>query len=421
MSIFGAMTAGVSGLAAQSQALGMISDNISNVNTVGYKGVNARFSTLVTQAATVSTHTPGGVRSSPLNRIDQQGLLQASSSLTDLAIVGNGFFVVNEASDPGLGNDYLFTRAGSFRADADGNLVNTGGYYLQGWPLTNGTTLPTNTTVLSSLETVNVANLSGTARATTSLELNLNLPSTAATNDVHSVTVQIYDALGNAHDLAIDFTKTANPNQWDITVNDPLLASTGVVSGTTGGVAPQGSIAFDGSGTPSTITLGDITITGWTTGANDSTITPDLGTTGATDGLTQFAGNFAISFTDQDGLRFGAFTGVSVDEAGVVTALFDNGEQLGIYQLPLAMFPNPNGLEPRNGNAFAQTDRSGGLLLLAANTGGAGVVAPSALEASNVDLAEEFTNMIVTQRAYSASARIITTADEMLEELVRIR
>jgi flagellar hook protein FlgE len=104
-----------------------------------------------------------------------------------------------------------------------------------------------------------------------------------------------------------------------------------------------------------------------------------------------------------------------------VTALFDNGQQLGIYQLPLALFPNPNGLEQRNGNAFAQTDRSGDFLLLQANTGGAGLVAPSALEASNVDLAEEFTNMIVTQRAYSASARTITTADEMLEELIRIR
>jgi flagellar hook protein FlgE len=142
MSIYGAMFAGVSGLAAQSNALGMISDNIANVNTIGYKGVSARFSTLVTQAATQTTHTPGGVMSSPYSFINRQGLLQGSASGTDLAVAGQGFFVVNESANPGFGDNFYFTRAGSFNPDQNGNLVNAAGYYLQGYNLRNGTRRP---------------------------------------------------------------------------------------------------------------------------------------------------------------------------------------------------------------------------------------------------------------------------------------
>jgi flagellar hook protein FlgE len=147
----------------------------------------------------------------------------------------------------------------------------------------------------------------------------------------------------------------------------------------------------------------------------------DVGTVNEADGVTQFASDFSINSIDQDGVRFGGFVGVNIDEKGIVTAVFDNGEQRPIYQIPLAVFDNPNGLEAVTGNAFRQTDRSGVLVLQQPDTGGTGEVASSALEASTVDLAEEFTKMITTQRAYSASARIITTADEMLEELIRIQ
>lgn len=417
MSIYGAMFSGVSGLNAQSQALGIISDNISNINTVGYKGTSAQFYTLVTQAATATTFTPGGVQSVPVQSLDRQGLLQGSASKTDIAITGRGFFVVNEDANPTQSSEFLYTRAGSFRADKDGNLVNSAGYFLQGWPMANGT-LPNNISVLSSVETVNVSNFSGTAEPTQGINVALNLPSTAAIGDSHTSTIQIFDSLGNAHDIDITYTKAA-VNDWTVTVADPVLASTGVTSGTTGVVAR--SIQFNGDGTPSTITFPDITVTGWTTGASNSTIAVDVGTLNEADGVTQFASDFSINSIDQDGVRFGGFTGVNIDEKGVVTAVFDNGEQRPIYQLPLAVFDNPNGLEAVTGNAYRQTDRSGVLVLQQADTGGTGEVASSALEASTVDLAEEFTKMITTQRAYSASARIITTADEMLEELIRIR
>ncbi len=623
MSIFGAMFSGVTGLSANSQALGMIADNIANVNTIGYKATSAQFFSLVTQAASRTTYTPGGVASSPAQGIDRQGLLQSSVSKTDIAIAGRGFFVVNQSATSGNGQ-FLFTRAGSFDPDQNGNLVNTAGYYLQGWPLTNGTTLPTNTSTLSSVETVNVANLAGTATPTSIVNLALNLPSTAPAaagggqintistniagitdidyktfrtlNDVVSIlyssntmtmviggktasfdlsnavpgiykstgtaagieitldssfafagtianvnnsrtqagnlvvdavptlsnfdagdlkaldakvfnfnvdattgvvtlasgptgftvdaaqteslngtgakkivvtdgtnsftinvnvttiaggapdpntlaidmqqvlnqfglgtaagggrfaaTVQIFDSLGNAHDLVIDFDKTAT-NKWEILINDPVLASTGVKSGTV--AAASRSIAFNGDGTPSAITFPPVAISGWTTGANNSSVAINLGTVSKADGVTQFAGEFALSSIDQNGVTFGGFVGVNIAEDGKVTAVFDNGEQLAIYQLPLSLFANPNGLEAVTGNAFRQTDKSGDILLQQAATGGSGSVASSALESSTVDLAEEFTKMITTQRAYSASARIITTADEMLEELIRLR
>jgi flagellar hook protein FlgE len=618
MSIFGAMFSGVTGLNAQSQALGMIADNISNVNTVGYKGTSANFSTLVTQAASQSSYTPGGVRTAPTQNISRQGLLQSTTSKSDIAIAGNGFFLVNESAVPAQGNEYLFTRAGSFTPDKNGNLVNTSGYFLQGWPLTNGA-LPTNTSVLTSVQTINVGSFAGTATATTAASIALNLPSIAPTsgngeinsaiatplsgisnldlasygtldqvakltydgagtltvtigastgvfdvsaqaaqtyvstgtlagmeitldgtfnfgaaittlantqgttgtlvlgaapilsnfnandlaaldttamafsvdaagvvtmtagptgfsvdptsgtvdaigNPVITITdgtnsfditlnvtagsanldtfnvdiqevlnsvgvgapvtgatfssaVQIFDSLGNAHDLVIQYTKVAT-NTWNINVNDPVLASSGVASGT---VTPATrSITFNGDGTPATVVFPPVAITGWTTGANASTVTIDVGTANLTDGITQFAGQFALNSVDQDGARYGGFIGVSIGNDGVVTALFDNGEQLAVYQLPIVMFANPNGLAARNGNAYSQTDQSGDIILQQANAGGAGVVASSALESSNVDLAEEFTKMITTQRAYSASARIITTADNMLEELTRI-
>ena len=419
MSIYGAMFAGVSGLAAQSNALGMISDNIANVNTVGYKGVSARFSTLVTQAATENYHTPGGVQSAPYSYVTRQGLLQGSASGTDLAVAGQGFFVVNESATPGFGDDFYFTRAGSFNPDQNGNLVNAAGYYLQGYDISGGTTPPPSSSTFTGLSTVNIANLSGSAAATTAISLGVNLPSTAAVSDSFSVTAQVFDSLGNAHDMDIVFTK-AGSNSWTWAASNPTMDGGATSSGTASG---SGTITFATDGTPSAFTPAapSITLTGFTTGAGNATITVDLGTIGATDGLTQFAGDFTISNIDQDGVRFGNYTGITINDEGIVTALFDNGQRQDIYQLPLGMFRNPNGLQAQSGNVYLETDRSGNFQLNLAGNGGAGDIAPAALEASTVDLAEEFTKMIITQRAYSANTKVITTADDMLEELIRVK
>jgi flagellar hook protein FlgE len=411
MSIYGALFSGVSGLNAQSNALGIISDNISNVNTVGYKGSHASFSTLVTQSATKTAYAPGGVNSRPMQGVDQQGLLQGSSNATDLAISGNGFFVVNESPNPDVGDDFMFTRAGEFRADKDGNLVNSAGFYLRGWPLDDEGGLPAAQQAIGSTETVNISNLSGLPRATSTMELGANLPSDAVNGDEHRATAQIFDAQGNAHDLTISFTKTANPGEWTYEAIQPAGANN--ITGNTG------TLTFNGDGSPSA----DVNLTPtiqWANGAADSDIAIDLGTGGGFDGLTNFATDFS-GFTElnQNGLKFGSFTGVQVAEDGKVTAIFDNGRRKDIYQLPVAVFNNPNGLEERTGNAFLQTNESGDFLLSESGQAGAGTIAPSSLEASTVDLGTEFTNMITTQRAYSAATKVITTSDEMLQELTQ--
>lgn len=207
-------------------------------------------------------------------------------------------------------------------------------------------------------------------------------------------------------------------NAWDITVANPTLSATGAVSGTVAGPVAR-SITFNGDGSPNVITFPNIDIT-WTTGAANSSIATNLGTANMFDGVTQLAGSYSVNAIQQDGQRFGQFSGIAIDEDGIVTALFDNGTQRQIYQIPLAQFANPRGLEARSGNAFAVTDDSGAVVLNTPNAGSAGVVAAEALEASTVDIAQEFTRMIVTQRAYSANASVLTTADEMLEEIIRV-
>ena len=178
MSLFGAMFSGVTGLRAQSQSLSVISDNISNLNTVGYKATVNQFATLVTSQISNTTYASGGVLSHPVQQIDQQGLLQASESPTDIAISGQGFFVVNTNKAGGTAGVNLFTRAGSFTTDAQGNLYNTGGFYLQGWPTdASGNVLPgLSTSTLNNLETVNVNVIKGSAQATSSIQIGANLP-----------------------------------------------------------------------------------------------------------------------------------------------------------------------------------------------------------------------------------------------------
>lgn len=447
MSLFGAMRAGVSGLFTQSQAMGMVADNIANVNTTGYKGVSPRFSTLVTAQASASSFAPGGVQLNTLNAIDQQGLLEASTSSTDLAVSGAGFFVVSDNATVGTGQT-AFTRAGSFRPDANGNLTNTAGQFLTGWPIVNG--VVQQTSILNAFTTVNISNLTSAPIETSTVDIGANLPSTAATNDTFDLSIEALDKQGGNHTMVLTFTKTATANEWDITAtvsNASFLDIDADNNGTTGDDAliagatstRLGTITFGANGTLATVTAdttaGDIsTVTAnnfvfdidydntLATGTADDRVqlTLDLGTVGLTDGLTQFAGSFVPNFINQNGRQFGSVTGVTVSEDGIVTALFDNGETRDIFQTPLALFPNPNGLIAETGNIFISGTDSGTPIALAPNSGGAGVVASNALEASTVDLADEFTRMIVTQRAFSANTKIITTADEMLEELTRI-
>lgn len=803
MSLFGALSSGVSGLTAQSSALGAISDNITNLSTVGYKSTKVSFQTLVTKQTSSTLFSPGGVQSSPRQDTSVQGLLQASSSQTDFSISGDGFFVVNESNTPTLTDQYLYTRAGSFFEDNQGFLRNTAGFYLQAWPTdasgkvvaANSNLSQTNQNIISPdfLETVNLSRVGGTASATTKISIGANLPSSDAAGTIHRTDAQFFDTLGVASTMSFIYTKTATANQWDLTVEPPAgttvvtskdgsgnvydsigqiefttrpgdgatviidgvtyefdsnasvttpVAQTRTVTLTTSGDldandviettingtaisytlggaetlttaaaglaaainanttvnqavtatsaagvvtitsdVPGGAFTFaasswttdvdtdmgaadanptanagsstligvdlsastnlagdvlalinavtkgatadtdfvgnsrmalkpgttstvlfteDGTGilvidpsgltdtngaaaakqttsftvqkqfedytpytqftftdTPAnndTIVINGITYTfdsGETTNdgdlriridtlpdmladleaaieandpkfaagsstvaiaerggtgvnieadtlvlsslasgsynvvfgggftnpptspdgttvyvggqtvavqtkaalvfnsdgqplefhaqtlevlgfndgaadmdgspANSPVVTLDFGTVGESNGLTQFGAAFTPVFITQNGSRFGTFAGVTIASDGLMTALFDNGEVRPIFRVPLATFVNPNQLEARTGNVFSATEASGDFTLREADNGPSGLIIQGALEASTVDIGEEFTAMIVVQRAYSASAKIISTADEMLEELMRIK
>ncbi len=704
MSLFGALTSGVSGLTAQSSAMGAISDNITNVNTVGYKGTQVDFQTLVTVQTSTTFYSAGGVQSRPRQDTGIQGLLQSSTSQTDIAISGSGFFVVNEASEPTLSNEFLFTRAGSFFQDDEGFLRNTSGFYLQAWPTdaagnvtTNNTSLTIpNQNVISTdfLATVNLNRVGGTATPTGEIGIGANLPSTADSGDTHKTDVQFFDTLGNANTLSFTYTKGNRDNEWDVEMTPPsgvevvtlfsdtagatvfesrgqlefsavpandatvviggityqfssdgsaptetttlkpvtiastatvaqavsalvaavkaddsrfadyggytnnriqvnpgsstgiyitddgtgsiavdptgLLDSSGnratiqestftvqktnsanrdfhqfvvgtlpadgdtvAINGTTytfrtteaadgndndqniridsianlladleasieandasfasgastvrtrvnndqsvgltgtvdtlvidtlgsgsfditwdfatAGNVPTESdgtatytdatafainksqaIRFDADGLPAGFSVAELQIEGFANGAADmdddasnaSRITLDFGRVGEANGFTQFGAEFTPGFITQDGSQFGTLAGVTIDENGLMTALFDNGETRPVFKIPIATFVNVNGLNARTGNVWNQTQASGDNTLREASNGIAGAVTQAALESSTVDIGEEFTSMIVVQRAYSASTRIISTADEMLEELVRIK
>ncbi len=430
MSLYGAMFSGVSALNAQSQALGMISDNISNVNTVGYKTTKASFATLVTRS-TMNFHAPGGVRSSPISAVDRQGLLQASANTTDIAISGAGMFVVTTTSTPTASDTRLYTRAGQFSTDSDGFLKSPSGHFLQGWATnSSGTPLAANTTILTSLQPVRVSSVSGSAVATSTIDIGANLPASAANASTSTTNAEVFDSLGVSHNVTFTWTKNST-NSWTLTANAPdALSAPGGTEVTTGGPAFSVIVLFNNDGTPASFdgltTAPDLVFTGWASGAATMTIALNLGTAGAlgtaqANGVTQFSSSYSTTFVNQNGVQFGNFFGTSIDENGIVTALFDNGQTLKVYKLPVATFPNPNGLDAKSGTLYSESGNSGGYVLRSAGTSNAGKIVPSSLEASTSDLAEEFTNMIITQRAYSAATRVITTADEMLDELIRIK
>jgi flagellar hook protein FlgE len=434
------MYTGVTGMAANSQALGIISDNIANANTVGYKETSSQFATLVAQPATQTRYTTGGVQSLPRAMVDQQGLLQSAASPTDLGISGNGFFVVNTQSDPtaGGGGTTMFTRAGSFRPDSDGYLVNSAGYYLMGWPTGADGSLPPNVTNLTSLVPIDVSSLTGTAEPTSSIALKANLQSTQTALDTTATpytagdmasgalepqftnNIQVYDSQGGTHDLTMGFVKTG-ANTWNV----EIYGGAGELDTTAqpNGLVASGTLVFGADGTlQSSSTLPSTLNVTWgaSSGLGSQSIKLNYGSAGRTDGITQYASPSSVISSTIDGAVFGGISSVEVGKDGAVTAIFQNGARRQVATIPLATFVNPNGLQAQSGNAYVVTGQSGALSLQQPGNGGAGTIQSSALESSTVDLAQEFANLITTQRAYSANSRVITTANDMLDDVIRI-
>lgn len=437
MSLYGALMTGVSGLSANSAALSVASSNIANVNTVGYKTNQAAFSTLLAASVGPTQVGSAGVTVTNHQNITEQGLLTTASATTDLAISGNGFFVVSKApAQVGVSQPQYYTRAGDFTPDGSGDLRNSAGYYLMGWALDTNGNIPSDR---NDLTAVNINSLSGKATPTTQITFKANLQSTATANTTYAPgdmaagtvqpdfqrTINVYDSQGGAQPVQMSFVKTgANTWAYEVTYQGDPTNITG-----TNPIA-MGTMQFNDDGTLATADTSAATPTGsvavtlpWdptTSGLSPQALTINLGTVGTSDGVTQFSSPSILVSSAVDGALFGSVTGVSIDTDGYVTAQFSNGLTQKIYKLPLATFDNPDGLEAVSGNAYLTTQNSGTPTIGEANTGVAGSINSNALEGSTVDLATEFTNLITTQRAYSASSRIITTASEMLDQLLQM-
>ena len=453
MSINSAMLAGAAGMRANASALASISDNIANVNTVGFKRLRTDFTSLLSSQNRQTTYAAGGVmsRSNPL--MNEQGSTTASSVSTHLAVSGNGMFVVRGRSEDATSRDpYYYTRAGQFTPDADGYLQNAAGYYLLGWPVDSSGAVNANPTDLNALESVRVSGIAGGAEATARLSLSANLQSSQAVsaaaasydatdtaNNMASgavtpdfqIPIQMYDSQGGLHTLTFSFLKQG-PNTWFAEVHLPPgqvvdgapfvdgQLATGLVSFTT-----FGQLDTANSTLPLSVTIGETGAGGseWgpALGLATQTISLDMGGPGAPGGLTNYDSPSVLGTSQIDGTPFGSLASVDVDDDGFVTAIFTNGLTRRIYQIPLATFGNTNGLISDQGGIYRLGPDTGALSMRGAGVGGAGNIKSRALESSTVDLAEEFSNLIMTQRAYSASSKIITTADEMLDELIRLK
>ena len=579
MGLFGSLFTGVSALFAQSQNTAVISNNIANLNTVGFKRSEISFESLVTSQSRSSTYSPGTVTTNRLQQVNQQGALQQTASTTDAGISGNGFFAVKAENDSDA--EFLYTRAGQFSEDSQGLLRNAAGFILYAWPLDSNGNLPANQGDLTSLVAADVAFLGGLTRPTSSAELAINLNATEvddtlATADTGAADftrgLTVFDSLGSAQVLTFEFTKTYGPTGLaagttsDLNATDDLIDDLGLADGNeftvsdgtttlTLEVDPLGVAAgagtavttladiineINGSALNATAYLGNegeliiqmddfvlgtetLTLTntsgtpllalGITAGAytsNDLTTAPTSGNgysngstaddpdyssgdfpafqnlPGATaynprgwwqldilhpdgtilqrgllnfnndgtlnaqqdtDGnidinltqinwgngsepqnididverFSQFAGNYDVIFSDQNGAELGLRTGIEITSDGRIVAQFSNGASSDLYQAPLITFANPNGLTEVSGTAYSESEDSGEENLREAGDGGAGFVEPSTLEGSNVDLADEFAKLIVAQRAYGAGTRLVNTVDQMTEDLLRLR
>ncbi|SOC06717.1 flagellar hook protein FlgE [Rhodobacter maris] len=450
MSISSSLNAGVAGLAANATRLATISDNIANSGTYGYKRATTDFESMVlAQSSGSGTYSAGGVRASTGRLIDERGSLVSTSNAMDLAISGRGFLPV--ATTAGLINGLdaqplLMTTTGSFSTDADGVLRTDSGLVLLGWAANADGTIPTQPRdTTAGLEPV-VINANQTAGdPTTVMNLGINLPATEteSTGSGESLTssVEYFGNLGTSNTLEITFTPTVadpdNPatNTWTMTIVDNATTTDPLGLGT--GVLGTYELTFDNTSTSGGTLL---TVVGDDTGSLPSPtydaatgkislsvaeglqdIEVTIGKIGDTNGLTQLATDFAPTSISKDGSPVGSLTGVEIDENGFILATYDTGFIRTVYQIPLVDVANANGLSALDNQTFQVSSTSGSFYLWDAGDGPTGSIEGYAREGSAVDVAEELTNLIQTQRAYSSNAKVIQTVDEMLQETTNIK
>ncbi|MCW2637610.1 MAG: flgE [Blastococcus sp.] len=406
------MFSAISGLRAHQTKMDVTGNNIANVNTVGYKGSQTVFQDTLSQviraggapAADRGGSNPAqiglGTKVAAVTTNWTQGATQSTGRATDFMIEGDGFFVTRG------GTEQLYTRAGSFDFDGAGKLVTPDGSILQGWmPNAAGVVDPNGPITDLKVPYGQMVNPKATSTGT----VKGNLPSDAIVGTVVQTNTQMYDAQGVAQNVAYTFTKTAT-NDWDMDVvaNGITLVNDATVSFNSSGAltAPAGGALATFN--PNTVNAA--AFPSW-----NSAVALDL------QGLSQFGGTSDVTAPDQNGYELGSLQSFQLANDGTITGVYSNGLRQPLGKLALASFNNPSGLEKAGSSSFRVGDNSGVALIGQAGQGGRGVLNSGALEMSNVDLAEEFTGLIVAQRGFQANSRVITASDEILQDLVNLK
>lgn len=414
-------SASLSGLYSNQQKLNVIANNLANLNTIGFKASTVQFMDLVSQSVGGPSQNPMqvglGVTTGSISPNFRQGGVETTGISTNVAIQGGGFFVI------GAPGSRSYTRAGDFSFDATGTLVTPDGQPVQGYTAID----PATGNVITTGQPTNIVIPPGVLRpptATTLFSTTTNLDAGAAVGAVFTAAVQLYDSLGVPHVATITYTKTG-AGAWDYTITVPGEDVTGGTPGTPFPIS-NGTLTFDGQGRLQQVNGGaaadvNIPAPAWSNGAAATNFTWDLVDANNVASLTGFGSPSATSSITQNGSPAGSVTALGINGAGEILATFGTGAAIVVGQLALANFNNPQGLTKLGFNRYGESDASGLANIGTAGTGGRGSLTGGAVEQSNVDIAQEFTQMILAQRGYQANSKSITVADELLLETLNLK
>jgi flagellar hook protein FlgE len=468
MSLTSSLYSGISGLNATGDSMQIIGDNLSNTNTNGFKSASYSFEDLLSQSISTQSGTSQIGRGTALSDIStdwSQGSFETTGNSTDLAISGDGFFIVRE---PGTESEY-YTRAGEFTFDDDGNLVNSSGYVVRGWELTD------DGEAIGAVRDITLDNWNSPPQESTEAQVIVNLDSDANNNTTgaagglvgawdgadsdgdgtyidaagyeYQTSVTVYDSLGNTHDVTAYFDKSDTDGTWEYIITcDPAEDERVGVTGADLGLLANGTITFntssgeitgmtmydtDGSTTETNLdssTSGYRMFTCDFIGGSTMDVSFNLGTrfNGTTwenegESTTQYATESTTTFQTADGYGAGALDAIDVGTDGTITGSYSNGASIPLYRLALASFVADDGLKKLGGALYAETSESGAAITNFPGTSGLGSISPNSLEQSNVDIATEFVKMIQIQRSYQANSKIITTVDDMLSNTINMK
>jgi len=405
----------LSGLGASQEALNIISNNLANLNTTGYKDQTANFQSLFYQnLGTTGAGDPiqvgAGTEVGSVSTNFTNGGVNNTGVPSDVAITGNGFFITQEAN-----GTVQYTRAGDFSVNAAGQLVAADGATVMGYPAVNGVVNQS-----GSLAPIQVGQSAiSPPAATSTMQQQTNLNSGAAVGTVYSTPMTVYDSLGESHVLTFNYTNTG-PGAWSYTVTLPAADTGGTGAPTT---IASGNLTFDSNGnltSPSGSVTG-ISVSGLADGAATMNLTWNLTGPNGSSLMTQVSSPSATTSTSQNGYGAGLLQSYTVETDGTVQGQFSNGQVQALGQIALANFPNTDGLQLMGSGNYAPTLASGAAVIGAPNSGGLGTLTGGALESSNVDISTEFTNLIVTQRGFEANARVITTLDTVTNTTINLQ